>query len=320
MDVIAKKKFGQNFLVNQQAKDRMEIVIQNFLQKVGVTSILEIGPGLGDLTAITSKYLKVTAVEIDPEMVEKTKDIFENEFKAKLYLGDFYQWQKEIIGQSDEKGLKNNSLDINSIDTQPLNLVNNKAGAGRDSNNSDFLTPTVVPPSFIDYYLKEDWAMVANLPYNLGSRILVDLAVARPDVSFLVLLQEEVVNKLCSLDRSFTFFGAWLNLFWDFKKVMIFPRHYFMPQPKIVSALVSAYPKEELAFLNTVQNRNEALFLLKNLFGLPSKTILNNLRNIGWEVDRIDKLLEKLGLEKSARLNKDNYVPILHQILCVDKE
>lgn len=316
MDVIAKKKFGQNFLVNQQAKDRIEVVIQNFLQKSSAESILEIGPGLGDLTAITSKYLKVTAVEIDPEMVEKTKDIFQNEFKAQLYLGDFYQWQKEIIGHNDERDLKSNSSDI-----LELNLEGNKAGGDNGSNKSEFLTPpSVIPPSFIDYYLKEDWAMVANLPYNLGSRILVDLAVARPDVSFLVLLQEEVVNKLCNLDKSFTFFGAWLNLFWDFKKVMIFPRHYFMPQPKIVSALVSAYPKEKLAFLNTVEDRNASLFLLKNLFGLPSKTILNNLRNIGWELHRIDKLLESLGLEKTARLNKDNYVPILHQILCVDKE
>jgi 16S rRNA (adenine1518-N6/adenine1519-N6)-dimethyltransferase len=316
MDVIAKKKFGQNFLVNQQAKDRMEVVIQNFLQKSSAASILEIGPGLGDLTAITSKYLKVTAVEIDPEMVEKTKDIFEKEFKAKLYLGDFYQWQKEIVGDNDEKDLKNNSSDI-----LQQSLVGKKKGNDKDLNNSDFLpAQSVVPPSFQDYYLKEDWAMVANLPYNLGSRILVDLAVSRPDVSFLVLLQEEVVNKLCNLDKSFTFFGAWLNLFWDFKKTMIFPRHYFMPQPKIVSALVSGYPKEKLAFLHTVQDRNTALLLLKNLFGLPSKTILNNLRNIGWELHRIDKLLESLGLENTARLNKDNYVPLLHQILCVDKE
>jgi 16S rRNA (adenine1518-N6/adenine1519-N6)-dimethyltransferase len=289
MDVIAKKKFGQNFLVNQQAKDKMEIVIKNFLQKSNAESILEIGPGLGDLTAITSKYLKVTAIEIDPEMVEKTKDLFDKEFKAKLYQGDFYQWQKEIIGQTDQKDTKNNP-------------------------------PDILPPSFQDYYLKEGWAMVANLPYNLGSRILVDLGVARPDVSFLVLLQEEVVNKLCNLDQSFTFFGAWLNLFWDFKKVMIFPRHYFMPQPKIVSALVSAYPKENLSFLHTAEQRIKALFLLKNLFGLPSKTILNNLRNIGWEVHRIEKLLETIGLEKSSRLNKDNYITILHQILCVDKE
>jgi len=316
MDVIAKKKFGQNFLVNQQAKERMEIVIQNFLQKTSAKSILEVGPGLGDLTAISSKYLKVTAVEIDPEIVEKTKEIFQKEFKANLYLGDFYQWQKEIIRQKDERDLKSSSSD-----TLKLTLLTNKPGVDYGMNNFEFLTSeSLAEQSFIDYYLKEDWAMVSNLPYNLGSRILVDLAVARPDVSFLVLLQEEVVNKMCNLDTSFTFFGAWLNLFWDFKKVMIFPKHYFMPQPKIVSALVSAYPKEKQLFLSSIQDRIYALFLLKNLFGLPSKTILNNLRNIGWELHRIDKLLESLGLEKTARLNKENYVPILHQILCIDKE
>jgi len=63
---MAKKKWGQNFLIQQGVVDS---IVQSADVKNG-DSILEIGPGLGMLTtALLERNADVTAVEIDPNCV-----------------------------------------------------------------------------------------------------------------------------------------------------------------------------------------------------------------------------------------------------------
>ena len=49
-NIVAKKKFGQNFLKDQTVLQKIVEAMPNTTNK-----IVEIGPGLGDLTNITSK-------------------------------------------------------------------------------------------------------------------------------------------------------------------------------------------------------------------------------------------------------------------------
>ena len=65
--IRAKKRFGQNFLIDQQ-------IINKILDSINankVQSILEIGPGLGALTIpLLNKLKHINVVEIDTDMVE----------------------------------------------------------------------------------------------------------------------------------------------------------------------------------------------------------------------------------------------------------
>lgn len=325
MEVVAKKKFGQNFLVSKQAKVKLSSHLEQFLLQSKPAKILEVGPGLGDLTEISSKLLPVVAVEIDPEIVETVQTRFTKEFNSKLYLGDVYQWQKEILAGN--LAPSSATLDLESISwpdnlsTSKFKTIKAKQILSKNSSDKLFVKPGLVnmPSDFESFYLQEDWAMVSNLPYNLGSRILVDLALLKPSASFFVTLQEEVVDKAVHLQRQFSFFGAWLNLFYIFQKVMLLPPHFFSPQPKVTSALMSALPRNLPSYLQSLEYRYKALQILKGLFQMPSKTILNNLRNMGWEQDKIEILLSSVKLDSKSRLHSDNYQLVLHQILCVDK-
>ena len=70
-NVHANKKLGQNFLFDEQA---LETIANGVEQE---DTIIEIGPGLGTLTAILlQKAKKVIAVELDPNMVEIISDRF----------------------------------------------------------------------------------------------------------------------------------------------------------------------------------------------------------------------------------------------------
>ena len=74
----AKKKYGQNFLVDQN-------ILHNIVELSGVdsdTSVIEIGPGLGSLTEILLKNSKkLLAYEIDKDFIP----ILESQFKQECF-------------------------------------------------------------------------------------------------------------------------------------------------------------------------------------------------------------------------------------------
>ena len=95
-NVKAKKKYGQNFL-----KD--EAVVQQIVQSIPNTknTLVEIGPGLGDLTKKLLKVKGVVAFEVDVDLYEiLTKDIQDeiNNSKLKLINRDVLEgWDKNLI-------------------------------------------------------------------------------------------------------------------------------------------------------------------------------------------------------------------------------
>ena len=75
-DVIAKKKFGQNFLKDSS-------VLKGIIQAMphNDNHIVEIGPGLGDLTKNLVKCKDVTAYEVDTDLLEILDKSFTSEIE-----------------------------------------------------------------------------------------------------------------------------------------------------------------------------------------------------------------------------------------------
>ena len=78
------KKFGQNFLVNADARKKLI----DFLQIDENTSVWEVGPGLGAMTSeILERNAKLTAFEIDRGFASMVKQFFaEYEENGKFFL------------------------------------------------------------------------------------------------------------------------------------------------------------------------------------------------------------------------------------------
>lgn len=83
--IFAKKNFGQNFLIDDN-------VLQNIVESANVTEediVLEIGPGLGNLTHyILEKNAKVIAFEIDNDMIDILNERFNNNNKLDIVNKD----------------------------------------------------------------------------------------------------------------------------------------------------------------------------------------------------------------------------------------
>ena len=94
-DLKAKKKFGQNFLIDANTVDK--IARDACCSEL---KTIEIGPGLGALTEMLLKYSKsVDAYEIDRDMYELLKQGIDDE-RLSVYLGDFLDVDLSIYQES----------------------------------------------------------------------------------------------------------------------------------------------------------------------------------------------------------------------------
>ncbi len=97
-NVVAKKKFGQNFL-----KD--EGVLRKIVEAMpkNENKIVEIGPGLGDLTKFLVDVKSVEAFEVDTDLCKLLQDTFKEEIATKrlhINCGDVLQaWQSSLIDE-----------------------------------------------------------------------------------------------------------------------------------------------------------------------------------------------------------------------------
>ncbi|XFA98422.1 16S rRNA (adenine(1518)-N(6)/adenine(1519)-N(6))-dimethyltransferase RsmA [Candidatus Izemoplasma sp. B36] len=103
--VIAKKKFSQNFLLDEN-------IINNIIEKSGVdneTGIIEIGPGLGALTKKLIKVAKKMLIyEIDSELIPYLNDFFKEYQNYKLF-------NKDILKIDVNKDIEEYFFDVNKI-------------------------------------------------------------------------------------------------------------------------------------------------------------------------------------------------------------
>ena len=84
-------------------------------------------------------------------------------------------------------------------------------------------------------------AMVSNLPYQAGTRILLELVQRREIPSMTVLVQTEVAERLAAREGSKTrgLAGVWAQLDYDIKIVRKVAASCFWPRPEIGSSVVT---------------------------------------------------------------------------------
>jgi len=96
--VVAKKKYGQNFLQD-------EGVLRKIVEAMpkNDNKIVEIGPGLGDLTKFLVDVKSVEAFEVDTDLCKLLQSTFKEEIATKrlrIHCGDVLEaWQSSLIDE-----------------------------------------------------------------------------------------------------------------------------------------------------------------------------------------------------------------------------
>ncbi len=144
------------------------------------------------------------------------------------------------------------------------------------------------------------WTMVANLPYNVATPVVLRALHETPAVErFLVMVQREVGERLAALPGTPAFGGVSLRVayFARARVVRRVARSVFWPEPNVDSVLVSLERRPP-----PVGADRERLFeLIRVAFAERRKTMRNALVRFGLDAATAARVLASCGIETSAR-------------------
>lgn len=115
---------------------------------------------------------------------------------------------------------------------------------------------TSIPKTLSNLGFNEPYHIIANLPYNIGTELLVNWTQdLKHIVSITVMLQKEVVDRIRAKVNSSDYGRLSILMQNCFKVQELFrvPPGAFVPPPKVVSSIVYLEPLKELPNFNTLQ-------------------------------------------------------------------
>ena len=265
--IKAKKHFGQNFL---QDKATLDKIIQAIPKDV--ENVVEIGPGLGDLTFRLLQIYKTTSFEIDCELFQILKVKFANEIQngqLKLFCKDaLEQWQQE------------------------------------------------------DGLSSENYFLVANLPYYVATKMILNAIDDKKCLGLIVMIQKEVALKFSakSKDKEFSALSILASLQGRCELLFDVDAKLFNPPPKVTSSVIKLQKTKKIfgkdgIFKDAKQYEAFKTFL-RAAFASPRKTLLKNL-SINFDKKALEEIFEDLSLAQNLRpheLDVDSYLKVFERL------
>ncbi len=165
-----------------------------------------------------------------------------------------------------------------------------------DEHFKDEKNVVVKRQNILKYDLSGFTKIIGNLPYYITSGIIEKLLVDGKDTKrFVLMTQKEVYPKLLKTNESPL--SLFLNYVADISSPIDVSRNNFAPIPHVDSVVFVITPNE-----NIKNKDNEKLFkLIKQLFLLRRKNILNNLTNVVKNKEKAKEILSKLGIDTNKR-------------------
>jgi len=139
--------------------------------------------------------------------------------------------------------------------------------------------------------------VVANLPYYITTPIISKLIDEISPDKIVVMIQEEVADRLCAQvgSRDYAMITVSLGSYYNVKKLFKVGRNCFTPAPNVDSAVIS------LDKHNKYQIVNKDVFdrLIKDAFRYKRKNLKNNLK--GYDLVKLDNILKMNNYSLSDR-------------------
>jgi 16S rRNA (adenine1518-N6/adenine1519-N6)-dimethyltransferase len=250
-------KLGQNFLVDDAAAVRIVDALGDLAQ----STVLEIGPGRGELTSLLARRARrLIAIELDRVLAAQLRMNFSLAPNVEIIEGDIL------------------AIDFDT-------LFGPKPGSTRPGLE----------------FKPERVRVVGNLPYFITSDILLRLFEHRHYFETIVLMvQREVADRLAAAPgrRDYGLLSATAQLYARVEKIFTLPPGAFSPPPKVHSSVVRLTMTPRVNNLR-VPEAGFVRFL-KLSFGQKRKTLWNNLKS-QYQPASLRAALEKTGVKPTVR-------------------
>lgn len=151
------------------------------------------------------------------------------------------------------------------------------------------------------------WAMVANLPYNVGTPVVLSALQNAPNVDrFIVMVQKEVARRFAATPGSADYGlpSVIVGLYGEARMGFTVPPQVFYPPPKVESAVVVVTRQEP------PERAARAVELAKAGFGQRRKMLRGSLSSV---LNEPTVVIEASGLDPTARaedLSPDDFLKL----------
>jgi 16S rRNA (adenine1518-N6/adenine1519-N6)-dimethyltransferase len=252
-----KPKLGQHFLRDTQAATR----IVDALGDVSQSTVLEIGPGTGALTArLARRARRLIAIETDRVLAAQLRMQFATADNIEIIEGDVL------------------AIDFDTI-------FGPKPGTSRPGLE----------------YAPQPVRVIGNLPYFITSDILLRLFEFRRHFETIVLMvQREVADRIAAKpgSREYGLLSATTQLYTRVEKLFTLPPGAFNPPPKVHSTVLRFTVAPQLEKLRVTEDG--FMDFLKLSFGQKRKTLWNNLKS-QYRPELLKTALERVGVKPNVR-------------------
>jgi len=272
--VRAKKRFGQHFLSDINILNR----IVDAAEITPDETVLEVGPGLGALTAVLAQRARrVVAVEVDRDLIAGLRARFADAPNVEIVEGDVLEISPGAL------------LGFTTEAQRHRGLISEGDG-----------------------FTAEPYVVVANLPYNIASPALRRFLEGdvRPR-RLVVMVQLEVAEAIVAKPGRMSLLSVATQVYGDTRMVMKVVPGAFSPPPKVESAVV----RIDVAPVPKVGVPIELFFrTVRAGFGNPRKQLRNSL-SFGFHVKQevIDIVMTAAGVDATLRpqvLSLDDWAAI----------
>lgn len=254
------KKYGQNFLISQKPID--DIVEAGDLKKTD--TVVEVGPGFGVLTfALAERVKKVFSFEIEKRLEPYWEVALKHENTCPQSL-------RSSVGRR-VKSLK--QCDIEMIWDNILNQS-----------------------SFFSLQSFENYKVIANLPYQITSRVLrlfLEESENKPEL-IVVMVQKEVAERIIAKPGEMSLLSVSVQYYGTPKIISKVPKGSFWPQPKVDSAII------KIDNIKSRQGEKDFFKVVRAGFAHKRKQLWRNLSvGLGLPGESVKQVLvEVIGNEK----------------------
>lgn len=259
------KKFGQNFLVNQSAREKL-IAALDISEN---TNVWEVGPGLGSMTEmILNAGAVLTVFEIDKGFAAMIAEFFSDKIesgKFKIVEGDVLKtWQKELAN---------------------AHLANAPV-----ANASASLHANAIPQRFF-----------GNLPYNIAAALIADTI--EKNIRFekcVFTIQKEVAERMCAKpdSQSYSSFSVLCQWAYNVKTLFDLAGGNFWPRPAVESRAVILTPREDFP---RCKNPAHFIKMQRSLFSMRRKNLRNTMTHFLGDAEKAEAALAACGIDSTKR-------------------
>lgn len=218
--LAASRALGQHFVADPNTVRRIAR-----LAEIGPGDrVVEVGPGLGSLTlALAETGAEVTAVEFDRYLLPVLREVVEPAGVRVVHGNAMTLDWSALLGEGRPPG--------ESPGEGPGEMPRATESPKKTARSTDATLTGEVGP----------WALVANLPYNIATPLVLDLLARVPAIGrMLVMVQREVGERLAAGvgDKAYGIPSVKVA-YWAVAEVAgRVPPSVFVPQPRVESVLV----------------------------------------------------------------------------------